>query len=237
MNMHHTDGEWLCPPGEYQSLVKALCASDPRLRHRDPKSVNQGTPWPPRNERVVGLRLGASGSFESVYEWSAAHRPQNDFFTDLRRGAVVNPNDCNVLLIEGISPRMVEALGVRFGIHPSFFVDHERVGLFSSRHDRNSSLTTLPHCAKWLSGNNGLTLKYYEVLDLTQGTDIFYMSCAESGRHIGAFRMNGRISPTVVVRRKCSVWPSTHPGGGYTCKCAPGILFPSTSALKSLRHL
>lgn len=235
MDTNHADGEWLCPQGEYQSLVKALCASDPRLRHRDPKCVNQGTPWPPRNERVNGLRLGAAGSFENVYQWAKDDQPKHDFFTDLRQGAVVDSKDRNVLLVEGLSPSMIEALGTTFGIHPSFFVDHERVGVFSGHHDQNSGLTTLPHYPKWLDGNNALTLKYYEVLNLTQGVDTFVMSCAESGRHVGAFRLNGWISPTVVVRRKCSIWTRTHTGGGYTCEwVSEACFFPRSAGLKDV---
>lgn len=212
----------MCPDGQYASLVQRLCDADPRLRKRDTKAVSQGTPWPPLSRgRVINVCAGKDKIFRVEQDWSDAAA----FVADLKTGVALDERKNNILLVEGLSPTVIDGLGSRFNINPSFFVDHERVVVFNERHDGCSDYPTLPHSIRWKAGTNGLMLRYFEVMELNPVPDDFRMSCADTGRHIGAVRTRGRISPVAIVRRKCSIWPVTHSSGGSTCTQTQFLLF------------
>ena len=209
-----SDGEWLCPAGPYQDLVKSLIDNDPRLKKRDTKAVAQGTLWPPRKLRIVSMELDASKSFKQTAEWSDTAK----FRQHLESHGASTTSQRNIILVEGLSPDLIDILGTQFNIHPSFFVDHERVVVFTATPTRTSDTPSLPSCFRRNATTTGLTLKYFEPMELNPCPWNFRLSCVDSGRHVGVFRLRGHISPVIVVRRKCSIWPILHPGGGYTCR-------------------
>ena len=208
-----SDGNWLCPDGPYRNLVKSLIKNDPRLKQRDAKAIAQGTIWPSPKLRIVTMELEAGMSFKQTAEWSDLGK----FRQHLDSTAASTVGQRNIILVEGLSPDLIDTLGTRFDIHPSFFVDHERVVVFTSNPTRFTDSQTIHSCINWNTSNNGLTLKYFEPMEISPSPQSFRLTCADSGRHVGVFRCRGRISPVAVVRRKCSIWPVSHPGGGYTC--------------------
>jgi len=211
------EGEWLCPPGPYQELIKSLIPADPRLRQRDSKTDRHGTHGGNATQRIVHLTLqGSAKSFQQTGEWSDLTAFRKDYLDSSTASTGTNPSQ-NILLVEGISPDLVDALGTHFNIHPSFFVDHETISVFSVHPQEMVDPFTLPSIANWKAGAKGVTLKYFEPLGIDPCLPSFSTWCAHTDRHVAVFRVRGKIHPVVVVRRKCSIWPVIHPGGGYTC--------------------
>ncbi|KAF2477477.1 uncharacterized protein BDR25DRAFT_390088 [Lindgomyces ingoldianus] len=168
---------WLSAKGSYRELIESLSASDPRLKHRDPKALIQKTPWPSKRTRIEHLQLQADQRIFTIGEWDDV----TEFRKYLETGLA--PNQRNILLIEGLSPDLIETIGLNYAIHPSFFVDHERVEVFSTHPNKSADSRRLPSCVKWNTSTKGLTLKYFEVLDIFPHPPSFSLSCADVGRH------------------------------------------------------
>lgn len=208
------NGEWLCPGSPYRDIIKSRIPQDPRLRQRCPKAVAQGTLWPPQKTRIVNLKLGADNLFQKTAEWTDVGKFQHHL--ELKAVSTTPRND--IILVEGLCPDLIDILGTEFDIDPSFFVNHERVGVFSQDPDGTTELPCLPSTINWSANSKGVTFKYYEPLSLSGLPPGFHLSCAHSGRHVGVFRLWGRISRGVVARRKCSIWQVSKACGGYTCR-------------------
>jgi len=205
------ESDWLSAPGEYQDLVSALSASDPRLRSRYKKNLAQDIQWPNPRAKLVVLEADSN----EVFGEPAKHDPpslkayletraQSPDVADLRR----------VFILEGIHPDFVAVLGAHFKMHPSFFVEHERVVLFEE-----CDTIVLPATTKM---RQHYTMKYFELTRLPQSVQgNFTMCCAVTGRHIGVTRAKGKFLDVGVLRRKCSIWrQASLAGSGWDCESA-----------------
>lgn len=102
----------------------------------------------------------------------------------LARNTAATVNQRNVLLVEGLSPQLIDIPSTDFDIHLSFFVDHERVVVFKECPNKTYDSTRLPSSIKRMSGTKGLALKYYEVLRTILDPPGFELFCADIGRYI-----------------------------------------------------
>ncbi|ORY10460.1 hypothetical protein BCR34DRAFT_348303 [Clohesyomyces aquaticus] len=205
----HRDN-WNIPSGSYRQLFESLSKSDPRLKLRDKKAVRQRTPWPPESVRIKHLQLQTGKNYTTVGKWADVA----DFSVYLQAGRAIDESQRNVFLIEGLGPELIETLGSHFNIHPSFFVDHERVEVFSARPSNLFDSGRLPSGFRWKVVTGGVTLNYFEVVDTNTDLPNFSLSCADSGRHVGATRFRGQLSSVVIVRRKCSIFLVEYSAGG-----------------------
>ena len=234
---------WLAD-GEYQRLVDALTASDPRLRRRDPKAVSQRIEWTDRGARVVLLEATGAGTMRRAEEFGdaaslAAHlarRAAEDADAAARRPgspgrAPGTPADDtapprrSVYVLEGLGPGFVDALGRHFGLHPAVFAEHERVVVHNQTQAGESDGPALPSS---LRGRRHLALRYYEVLAFSEAPRSFRWVCADTGRHVGVSRdlrwetnqkeEIDRFLDVGIVRRKCGVWHRVRRDGGWDCR-------------------
>ena len=176
----YNDGSWLSAGGKYQDLVKDLCASDPRLRKRDPKTQVQNVEWPCADSKLVVLELEPSGSFSSPMEKSPLSLKQYLGSTS------ADPDGCAVYILEGQSPAYIEVLGSHFEMHPSLFSEMERTVVFSDLPYQESDNIVLPSMT---AAREHYTLQYFELFILTPDMhDTFVLNCHKTGRHIGVTR-------------------------------------------------
>ncbi|KAK0741408.1 hypothetical protein B0T18DRAFT_354092 [Schizothecium vesticola] len=207
------DGDWLSSPGEYQDLINKLSAADPRLRSRCTKNLRQKIPWPQPNARLVVLEGGPDGSsFGQPVEHDAASL--NAYLKD-QPAAPAPAKLRRVFILEGLHPDYIASLGGHFGMHPSMFIDHERVIVMSSFMKQGSDTFGLPSAAQ---ASEHRTIKYHEPIGLSRNVQgCFKMCCAETGRHVAVTRVQGRFLDVGVVRRKCTIWRRENHGGGWDC--------------------
>lgn len=135
------ESDWLSAPGEYQDLVRELCAADPRLRSRCDKNIRQKTPWPNLNAKLVVLEADSNG----VFGKPIGHGPPS-LKAYLETQAKL-PGDANlrrVFILEGLHPDFVAVLGAHFKMHPSLFIEQERVIVNSARVSQESDALVLP---------------------------------------------------------------------------------------------
>lgn len=186
---------WLSTSGKYHELINRLLSSDPRLRPRDPKAESQGIPWPNKNVKLVALQVRSDGEFQGPSEYT----PQS------LREHLQTPESTScstVYILEGLDPDFISVLGEHFGLHPSIFVDHERIVINSEKECDNvvglpSLLKSREHC----------TMKYFHLFSLPKNVHgCFKMCCEATGRHIGVTRVTGTFSNVGILRRKCSFW-------------------------------
>jgi hypothetical protein len=208
----HNNGEWLCTEGDYRNLIESLCTADPRLMNGDQKRTRQKISWSSSSIRIVHLQLHLDKAFQQTGAWSDTE----SFDAYLAHHMASITAERNVILVEGLSRQLISTLGSRFDIQPSFFVEHERTVIFTADPQEASDFPLLPSCIKWRTYADGLTMKYFEPMGFSPPPPSFGMVCAETGRHIGVSRVNGKIESVGVCRRKCSIWPAYHKGGGYT---------------------
>ncbi|KAI0892424.1 hypothetical protein F4806DRAFT_500108 [Annulohypoxylon nitens] len=201
---NNTSEHWLSGSTPYSRLINDQCSSDPRLRIRDPKCVDRKTMWPDMPVRVRVLDRSENQGLVVIEELSNIDVLQK--FLDSRNRL---PGQETVYLVESFDPQTVGVLGGHFKIHPSFFVEHERVK--TSDHDAFSRTDTvlLPSS---LSTRDHFTLKYPEPIHIYQGMPGFHVNCHITGRHIKATRSGGKMLPVGILRRKCSVWSRTYNG-------------------------
>lgn len=217
---------WLAAEGPYRDYVASLQGADPRLRQRDPKATAQNTPWLHAQTRVAVLDLEAdSAAFnEPRYFTGAQSQALKDFLAD----GPAPPSDSDtgapgsapgdrrrVVILEGLNPTFIALLGQHFGLHPSIFVEHERVLVMNMNAGGENDGLPLPSA---LRPRDHMVMKYHEPMELEPIPSSFRLSCGSSGRHIATSRFNGVFSNVGIVRRKCSWWSKTREDGrGWEC--------------------
>ncbi|KAK8050916.1 hypothetical protein PG993_002301 [Apiospora rasikravindrae] len=209
-------GDWLSDAGEYRDLIHELCASDPRLRQRDPKAVRGHVPWSDALGKVVMLESQVNGTgFEQPVTYGT---PQalNDHL------AARSPDSLNrVYILESQNPHWVASLGQYFKMHPSFFLDHERVDVVSKGLTNESDADAMPLPSSAL-GQEHFRIKYFELLPLPESLrHTFVLKCALSGRHIAVTRLMGSYLDIGIVRRKCSIWRRRRPDSAGAWDSSP----------------
>jgi hypothetical protein len=211
------EGSWLASDGTYQDVIKTLCTADPRLRNRDPKAVTQRTPWQDRGVRAVHLALRpGSNTFEKPAAFSTPASLDGHLIKSVSKAG-----DRNVYILEGLGPGFVAVLGSRFGVHPSFFLEHERVIVMNRKSQGESDGIALP---SMLETRQHLCLKYFEMLQFDRQPTSFRLVCSDTGRHIGVSRAESDFLDVGIVRRKCSMWTRRTEGGGWDCELNDTLL-------------
>lgn len=217
---------WLAAEGPYRDYVTSLQGADPRLRQRDPKAKAQNTPWLDAQTRVAVLDFEAdSAAFsEPVYFTGAQSQALGDFLaagpappsdSETRAQERVPKDRRRVVILEGLSPTFIALLGQHFGLHPSIFIEHERVLVMNMNAGGESDGLPLPSCLRL---RDHMVMKYHEPMELDPIPSSFRLSCGSSGRHIATSRFNGVFSKVGIVRRKCSWWSKTREDGrGWEC--------------------
>jgi len=216
------DGSWLSVGGEYQDLIKGLCASDPRLRQRDPKARWQGIQWPRDDSRLLVLELEPGGSFGSPMEQTPLSLRQY-----LEGQSVsADPNGRTVYVLEGQSPEYIAVIGSHFKLHPSFFSENDRTVVFSYDPRGESDGMVLPSMAMT---REHITLPFFELFVLPENIrNTYKLYCNKTGRHIGATRMWRGFSEVGILRRKCSFWRRQRENGkGWDCTFV--LRYPTTT--------
>ncbi|KAI2471574.1 hypothetical protein F4781DRAFT_420579 [Annulohypoxylon bovei var. microspora] len=222
---HNSNGHWLSGNGAYAEFTKSQYSSDPRLRIQDPKCLKQKTMWPNMPVRIRVLSLGQNQNFIVKGELSDANAlkvclcSQNQF-----------PNQQTVYLVEAFDPHTVEVLGSHFQLHPSFFVEHERIKDFDYDAFGQTDTVLLPSS---LATRDHVTLKYSEPVYVSQGTSGLRLHCYATGRHIKRTRSGENMLPVGVLRRKCSVWNREVDGASDTIVlCDPKVTLLGTNGDK-----
>ncbi|WYZ41736.1 hypothetical protein EsH8_V_000631 [Colletotrichum jinshuiense] len=232
------DGVWLAG-GEYEGFVRSLSFSDPRLKQRDPKAKIQRIPFTDDGVRVVKLSL-ENGTFVRTAEFNEPAVLEAHF----RNTASLRGRQ-NVYVVEGLGPGFAGILGERFSLHPSFFVEHERVVVHNLNWMGESDGVQLPSV---IQSRGHLEMKYYEVVTFDRKPTSFRWVCAATGRHIGVSRdFRWDNSPdeidnylnAAVVRRKCGVWSRRTEGGGWDCLvlCDPPVKSVRTGEEYKVEHV
>jgi hypothetical protein len=223
---HSRDVSWLVAEGPYQDQANALCGRDPRLRRRDPKAVAQKTPWPDAKAWATVLEMDAENkSADAVQRREFLDAKDLDLHLDNHDLGSARGKG-RVIILEGINPKFIAVLGRHFKMHPSIFVEHERVVVMNRNAHGESDGMPLPSVTR---SRDHRTLKYYEPLEFSSmAPTSFRWVCGTTGRHIGVSRLDGRLTPVGVVRRKCSVWSRMRAaanGGGWDCVviCDPPV--------------
>ncbi|KAI1078830.1 hypothetical protein F5B20DRAFT_193927 [Whalleya microplaca] len=207
---------WLSGDGVYADFTRALSNSDPRLLIRDPKCESRKTLWPDMPVRIRVLDQKGHQNFGLRKEFHDANTLQ-EYLRDHQR----LPNRRYVYLVEAYGPRTAIVLGNHFQLHPSFFVEHERVKTFSYDTSDRSDAVLLPSS---LSTRDHITLKYSEPMHIHQAITEFGLHCHTTGRHITITRSRDQMLPVGIVRRKCSVWHRETKGGSdVVILCDPQI--------------
>lgn len=209
---------WLAAKGDYQDFVKSLCTSDPRLRQRDPKAFTQKTPWEDSGVRVVALDLESDGSFGKALEFKHPEK-LNVHLSKFSS----TPGKRSVYILEGTGPGFISVLGDHFSIHPSFFLEHERVIVMNRKAQGESDGLALP---SMLETRDHLSMKYFEPLQFDKTPDSFRLVCGSTGRHIGVQRSDGEFLDVGIIRRKCGLWVRREQqGDGWDCLviCDPPV--------------
>ncbi|TEA12432.1 hypothetical protein C8034_v005997 [Colletotrichum sidae] len=209
------DGTWLAD-GEYRDFVQSLRHSDPRLRQRDPKASLQKINFTDKNVRVVKLSFD-NGTFTREDPFETPAELEDHF-----RTTASHRGRRNIYILEGLGPGFAGVLGEHFSLHPSFFVEHERVVVHSLNGEGESDGVQLPSV---LQRRGHLQMKYYETVLFDKAPQSFRWVCAVTGRHIGVSRdFKWDDSEDLddflrvgIVRRKCGVWSRRTEGGGWDC--------------------
>ncbi|KAI8958520.1 hypothetical protein F5Y11DRAFT_38733 [Daldinia sp. FL1419] len=208
----------------YEELIRSLCASDPRIRrsilNRPRPSAKVWKPWSRAKVRVVALRFSPDGSVSPPTQYTDASLLASSL---AQEKLSANSSSRSVYLLEGLSIDFVRVLGSHFELHPSLFVDHERLTPLSDRQTgENGGLPFLPSA---IHGRDHVSLKYHEPLVLSQRPTGFRCLCDTSGRHIAVTRLMGEMSKVGVTRRKCTFWSKATDSGGWKCLiiCDPPI--------------
>ncbi|TDZ30685.1 hypothetical protein C8035_v001960 [Colletotrichum spinosum] len=172
------DGTWLAD-GEYRDFVQSLRHSDPRLRQRDPKASLQKINFTDKNVRVVKLSFD-NGTFTREDPFETPAELEDHF-----RTTASHRGRRNIYILEGLGPGFAGVLGEHFSLHPSFFVEHERVVVHSLNGEGESDGVQLPSV---LQRRGHLQMKYYETVLFDKAPQSFRWVCAVTGRHIGVSR-------------------------------------------------
>ncbi|KAH7345858.1 hypothetical protein BKA66DRAFT_433934 [Pyrenochaeta sp. MPI-SDFR-AT-0127] len=142
----------------------------------------------------------------------------------------------SVYLLEGLSRDFVAVFGQHFNLHPSLFMDHERLVPCADRMTgENGGLPTLPSA---IIHEDHIALKYHEPLSFSKHPTKFRCVCESSGRHIAITRIMGKFSNVGIARRKCTFWSTTTKAGGWTSLiiCDPPIRRLLANSSGTLSH-
>ncbi|KAI1874125.1 uncharacterized protein JN550_002704 [Neoarthrinium moseri] len=232
------DGVWLADDPSYQDRVHSLSSADPRLKNRDSKAQNQKIPWDDANARIISLELGIDQQSTQLFNFDnhieletylakghTIHAENDRTSTDGGNGASAN-STCSryrVIIMEGLSPKYIGILGKHFSLHPSLFVEHERVVVINKRGNGESDSLPLPST---MQQRNHVVLRYFEPLVFNSVPNNSRLVCGSTGRHIAISRNFGERSEVGTVHRKCSIWWTTRNGtDGWDCLvlCDPPV--------------
>ncbi len=183
------------------------------MLNRDPKAVVQKIPWH-NYGRVVALQVQKDNLFGPAAEFTTAARLEEHLLA-----RAPDPKRRSLYILEGIGPGFVGALGGYFHIHPSVFLDHERVIVMSNKPDGESDGIHMP---SMLQTREHITFKYFEPLQFSEPPTSFRLVCGDTGRHIGISRSNDGYFDVGIARRKATCWRRQTEEGGWDCK----IVFP-----------
>lgn len=212
------DGHWLAT-GPYAETVRALCASDPRLLKRDPKSRTLNVPSADA-ARVSVLEAQPGGTFATT----SHHTGPATLEAHLEHvAASAPPGRRAVYILEGLGPSFTSLLGAHFSVHPSFFVEHERVVVHDISAQGGNDGVPLPSVMR---GRAHLRMRYHEAMAFDVTPRSFRWACGVTGKHIGVSRELGwddvdegdRFLDVGMAVRKCGVWSRVNEGGGWDCE-------------------
>lgn len=184
--------------------------------NKPPPPAKVWKPWCRAKVRVLALQFGPDGSVSLPTEYTDASTLAASLVQD---AALASHSSRSVYLLEGLSRDFVHVLGDHFQLHPSLFVDHERLTPLGDRQTgENGGLPFLPSAT---CGRDHVSLKYHEPLVLSQRPTSFRCLCDTSGRHVAVTRLMGEMSKVGVSRRKCTFWSRTTDAGGWKCTYFP----------------
>ncbi|KAK4201783.1 hypothetical protein QBC40DRAFT_277535, partial [Triangularia verruculosa] len=205
---------WLSDDLDYQRTIESLAASEPRLRRRDPRIVLKNIPWPFNNTRIAVLESESSG-LPFVKKPHQYNDPEKFKLSLSEETPASRPNGRRIIIMEGQAPAYIGTLGQHFGIHPAFFVDHERDNAPEAFKSNDAYYNiSLPSVQK-----EHVTMRYYQLLSLPNDLqNNFRVFCAETGRTVTTTRILGKFTDSVCLHRKCSIWRRPREGGtGWDC--------------------
>jgi hypothetical protein len=206
------EGEWLSSPGQYSKLVQALCDVDPRLKYRDPR--DHPTSWSDDEPKVVRFHLTKEGLFLKTNVYTKHKHLQHDLVGDMAH----EHNQRTVLLVEGLSPHLINVLGTHFDIHPSVFVNQKKVALtnYWSNISTGCNIDKTKATPVSQSGST-FTMRYFEMLQISPPLSSTRVICGDTGRHMSVTEL-GAVASLGILRRKCTVWTKQLGSTGWICK-------------------
>jgi len=223
----NNDGHWLSK-GPYQETVNRLCASDPRLRQRDPKTINIHVPFTDDDVRVSVLEAQEDNSFSTQAQYTTPESLEEH----LASSVCAQPGRKAVYILEGLGPGFASVLGEHFSLHPSIFVEHERVVVHDISWRGANDGVPLPSTLR--GGRAHLRMRYHEVMAFDVTPKTFKWACGVTGKHIGVSRElkwgdsvdeGDQFLDVGMTVRKCGVWSRRKADGGWDCLviCDPPV--------------
>ncbi|KAK3934437.1 hypothetical protein QBC46DRAFT_359015 [Diplogelasinospora grovesii] len=210
---------------DYKELRSSLYLGDPRLRKSHvgtPQLKGVWRPWCQGKGRVIALHLRPDESFGPPTEYTEAAALETHLQQSAAsQGPLSSPR--SVYLLEGLSGDLCDVLGSCFQLHPSLFIDHERLVPCADRITGESG--GLPFLPSTISSRGYVSLKYHEPMALSRRPTGFRNLCDTSGRHLAVTRLIGELSAVAISRRKCTFWCKPTAWGGWNCLiiCDPPI--------------
>ncbi|KAK4188498.1 hypothetical protein QBC35DRAFT_382402 [Podospora australis] len=204
---------WLTDDLYYKQIVDSLSTCDPRLRRRDPRATFiKKIPWPLQRTRVTVLESQAAG--HSFQERTVYNDPDTFRASFQNTTPASGPDRRRIIIMEGQAPAYIGTVGIELGVHPSFFVDHERDSNPEAFQAAAAYYSTpLPSVVK-----EHVTMRYYELVYMPEHVRRFRVFCADTGRPISVTRVLGDFADTGRAHRKVSVWRRQREGGtGWDC--------------------
>jgi len=206
----------------YDRLRRSLAYCDPRLKNsvfsigRGARKASPGkkwTPWSRARPRVLALHLNPDGTCRPSVEYSDASLLATHFRQQAE--ATSDTPARSVYLLEGLARDFIGVLGEHLQIHPSVFMDHEKLAPVGDRFIREGG--GLPFLPSAVHGRDHVSLKYHEPRELSSLPTDFRNICDTSGRTIAVTRLMGEFTNVGICRRKCTFWARDDASGGWTC--------------------
>ncbi|KAK0665637.1 hypothetical protein QBC41DRAFT_327455 [Cercophora samala] len=205
---------WLADCHRYRNVIESLASSEPRLRRRDPRIELKNIPWPFKNTRIAVLESPSAGSPFVRKPWQYID-PEKFELSLCEESPSSGPDGRRIIIMEGQAPAYIGTLGTHFGIHPAFFVDHERDNAPEAFKSNDAYYNISLPCVQ----KEHVTMRYYQLISLPNDLQSnFRVFCAETGRTVTTTRILGKFADTVCLHRKCSIWRRPREGGtGWDC--------------------
>jgi hypothetical protein len=141
------------------------------------------------------LHLNPDGSCNPPFEYTDASGLADHL--KQRAAATDNTSPRSVYLLEGLARDFTGVLGEHFQLHPSLFMDHEKLTPFGERlTGEGGGLPLLPSA---VYGREHVSMKYHEPLVLSKKPTDFRNICDTSGRTIAVTRLMGEFSPVGIA--------------------------------------